>query len=80
MTYEIFKENQVTLWGELRRCDAILNAYPRGTMGLTPDAVKSSPEFQRDLAAANKAFQSLRTFNKAYVSRFKKEIAADRRR
>lgn len=47
----------------------------RGPMGLTPDHIKSSPEFQDALLAFNKANARSRAFNGPFVKQFKKELA-----
>jgi len=54
--------------------------YPeKGEMGLTPDSIKFSSEFQEDKFNFRRAFEELRTFNKSYIKLFKKELKAERR-
>lgn len=48
-----------------------------GQMGLTPDAVKFSPEFRACKSALDVAAARLRSFNGAHAARFAKEIRAD---
>ena len=43
-----------------------LNKFSGGAMGLTPDAVKNSPDFRVAKDEFDIAFQRLRTFNKTY--------------
>lgn len=51
--------------------------YPdKGPMGLTPDAVKATPEWQGDRAAYDTAARTLGIFNREFVKRFKKEWKA----
>ena len=57
---------------------AALNKFPRGAMGLTPDAVKATPEWQLAKKAYNLAFEQSRAFNKFFTKAYKKEIAAER--
>lgn len=54
------------LRAELDRASAALNAFPRGSMGLTPDHIKFSPEYRATKAACDKAFAALRHFNTIY--------------
>ena len=48
-----------------REAAAALAAFPRGPMGLTPDSVKASPEWQAAKAAWTEAFSALRAYNRA---------------
>lgn len=52
-----------------------LQAFPRGPMGLTPDRVKASPEWQAAQRAYQKAHRDLRNFNVDHAA----EIRAIRR-
>lgn len=51
-----------------------------GLMNLTPDHVRKSPEWLEAKREAGAALAALQAFNTGFVRRFKKEIAADRRR
>lgn len=62
-----------------KEASAKLQTYPRGATGITPDAIKFSPEYQADLRAYRGAEATLRTFNAGYVKTFKTELAAERR-
>ncbi len=53
-----------------------LNAFPRGPMGLTPDDVKSSPEFQAAKTAYDNAANFLRQFNQIFMQSYKTEYRA----
>lgn len=57
-----------------------LEAFPTGPMGLTPDDVKRTPEFQQAKRQYEVVFQRLRTFNAWYTKTFKKELHAHRQR
>lgn len=50
-----------------------------GPMGLTPDAVKVTPEFRKARADYDAAAKTLKTYAAWYVKTFKKEITAERR-
>lgn len=56
----------------------VLNGFPKGQMGLTPDAVRATPEWKAAKAIADRDFAKLRAFNGFYVKAFKKERNADR--
>lgn len=64
---------------ELSRLSAALKVFPSGPMGITPDAVKFSPEFRAAKSAFDAAFHRLRAFNAEYHRTFKAEILAARR-
>ena len=49
-----------------------------GRMGLTPDAVKASPEYREAKAAWNAAWQALREFNGAFTKTYATELKAER--
>ena len=51
------------LWAEYKRTGAALKAYPKTAIGLTPDAVKASPEYKLAKQAHSRAFAALRAFN-----------------
>jgi hypothetical protein len=44
-------------------CSKALQLFPKSTTGLTPDAVKSTPEFITAKANYQRAFAELRAFN-----------------
>lgn len=45
----------------------ILRAFPRLSNGLTPDAVRDSPDYKTAKVEYNAAFQCLRGFNQQYA-------------
>lgn len=51
----------------------------RNSMGLVPDHIRETPEYQTLKNEFNKSFAQLRNFNGWYVKQFKKELAAERR-
>lgn len=52
-----------------------MEVFPKGFLGLTPDDVKSSIEFNTAYFAYDVAFQNLRNFNAIYTKQFKRELA-----
>jgi len=52
---------------------AVLKKFPSGPMGLTPDSVRTSPEFRKAKADFDSAFSALRKFNQYFVKEFSKE-------
>lgn len=54
------------LRSEVDRASEALKVFPRGSMGLTPDHVKLSPEYRAAKGAFDKAFAALRYFNTIY--------------
>ena len=56
-----------------------INGIGTGPLGLTPDSVKSTPEYQQASKEYSAAFQALRNFNGWFTKQFKKEYAADRK-
>lgn len=69
------------LEGEVKTTGSALKALSGGgVMNMTPDHVRKTPEWQKAKREADAAIAALRAFNTVFVRRFKKEIAADRRR
>lgn len=48
-------------------------------MGIVPDHIRETPEYQAAKKAVDKNFTELRNFNGWFVKTFKKEILADRK-
>lgn len=78
MTYEMYKQAAAQLDARVSATSAALKKFPRGVMGLTPDAVKATPEWQQAKRAYSLAFEQSRKFNAFFVKNYKKEIAAER--
>jgi len=72
MTYQEAKEIRATIEANVGQTSAALRSFPKGPMGLTPDAVKASPEYCAAKAAYDAAFNRLRTFNASFVKAFGK--------
>lgn len=79
MSYAQAKARHAQLHAEYERTGRALKALSGGgPMGLTPAAVRATPEWQNAKHAADAAFAALRAFNEEYTRRFKREIAQDR--
>ena len=76
--FEEAKAEVALLEKEVDAANEVLKTFPRGTMGLTPDAVATTPEYRAAKARFQKAFARLRAFNAVYVKRFAKELRAER--
>jgi hypothetical protein len=77
-TYPAAKLKQDELYADLERTSKVMQAFPSGPMGFTPDAVKDTEEFRSANQANQRAFSALRAFNAQFVKTFKKEINAAR--
>ena len=56
-----------------------LNTFEENSMGLTPDHIRETPEYQKAKQDFDRSFAELRNFNGWFVKTFKKEIQSDRR-
>jgi len=65
--------NQATLTQALDEASEALSKYPKGEMGLTPDHVKATPQWQSDKRAFENAMKTLREFNSVMLRKYKKE-------
>lgn len=77
-TYEEAKAESALVEKEMFEAQAAIDAFPRGPMGLTPDAVRATPEWRAAKTRVDKAFARLRAFNAVFVKRFAKELRAER--
>lgn len=78
MTYAAAKATKALLEAESNRTGAVMRNFPRGPMGLTPDAVKCTPEWRAAYNADVVAFARLRKFNRVFVRVFAGEAKAER--
>lgn len=78
MNYTEAKQIAQTLWDASRTSSAVLNGFPKGSMGLTPDSVRATPEWKVAKAQEDSDFKKLQNWNTFYVKTFKKEINAER--
>lgn len=82
VTYAMARQIRDKIQADAHAAGARLRAIPgvgSGQLGLTPDAVKSTREYQSARAAWESAFATLRAFNAEYCQRFKREIRAEQR-
>jgi hypothetical protein len=78
--YAEAKARQAELEAEAKRTTQALKAVAGDhPMGLTPDAIKATPEWKTAKRESDAAFRALQNYNTTYVSRFKSEIQQDRR-
>jgi hypothetical protein len=80
MTFAEAKEQKAALEKAVHETGAVLKAYPRNAMGLVPESVRITPEYQAQRKAYQAAFSELQSFNQVYVVRFAKEIKDERRK
>lgn len=76
--FEEARAEEALVEKEMSEAQAAIDAFPRGPMGLTPDAVRALPEYRAAKARVDKAFARLRAFNAVFVKRFAKELRAER--
>lgn len=57
---------------------SVLNAFPKGVMGLTPDSVKASAEWKQAKTAFDRAFSAEQKMNAFMVKTFPAEMRNDR--
>lgn len=77
-TYEQARTVRDNAEQTLKRAGAIMDRFPKGPMGLTPDSVKAIPEWKAAKMEADQAFATLRAINAFIVKYFKKESRAER--
>jgi hypothetical protein len=78
MTYEEAKLHKQELEKISDMLGDKLNGFEKGLMGLTPDHIKKSDEFQIVKMQFQKAFAELQKFNIYFTKTFKKESAKER--
>ena len=79
MNYETAREEKRRLEAISANASAVLKALSGGgPMGMTPDSVKATPEWQAARKASDKAFNDLRAFNQHFIRMFRAEYAAER--
>lgn len=78
MTFEQAKREADRLNALVASTGAALQAFPKGPLGITPDAVKGTLEWLTAKREFDRAFYALRTFNAHYTKRFAAELRAER--
>lgn len=77
--YEKAKQQAVDACAAADIASQALQQFPKGPMGLTPDSVKNTPEFQSARAAFDKCFAAQRAANGYLNKHFAREVRAERR-
>lgn len=81
MTYAIAKIAKAQLETSANVASAALSAIPgvgTGLMGLTPDSVRATAEWQNARRSYERAWSALRAFNGRFVKTYAEEIRAER--
>lgn len=77
--YERSKKTKGELEAKASAANEVLQQFPKGAMGLTPDHVRASPEFQAASRAYETAAKESRDHNGHHFKKFKKESNAEPR-
>jgi hypothetical protein len=77
-TYAILKAARDAADAELSAASKVLNSFPKGPTGLTPDEIKFSPEYRDVYNRAARAFATVRKLNAYIMRNHAKEEKADR--
>lgn len=76
--FQAAKAQQAAIEAEVDEADKVLKAFPRGAMGLIPDAVKATPAYRAARDRYQRAFARQREFNAVFTKKFAKELQAER--
>ncbi len=79
VAFEIAKQNAEVARKASKSTGEALNAFPKGAMGITPDAVRATPEWKEAKAAFDRCFAAERAANSFLTKNFKRELLADRK-
>jgi hypothetical protein len=79
-TYPEAKKLKEAHEAKVTQAGAALKGYPKNAMGMTPDAVKFSPDYKAKKQAYDSAFSALRDVNSTFLKKFSKEYKAEKRR
>ena len=77
-TYQESKAERDRLDQESSDASRALQVFPRGAMGITPDHIKASAEWQAANLRYRRASKALQDFNVVFTRQFAKELSADR--
>lgn len=78
MTYIEAKARADALHEQYRRAGMVMDTFPKGPMGLTPDEVKATPAYRSARTECDRAFAELRNFNGWYTKTFRRERRLER--
>jgi Na+/phosphate symporter len=73
-TYDSFKQAKNQQNQIVDNLSDMLNSFPRGNMGLTPDHIKNSDEYRKIKSQYTKEFSKLQQINQQGIKQYKKEI------
>jgi response regulator of citrate/malate metabolism len=76
--YEKAKQQAVDACAAADIASQALQQFPKGPMGLTPDSVRRTAEFQSAKSAFDKCFAAERAANTYLLKHFPTEVRADR--
>jgi hypothetical protein len=79
ISFEDYQAQSLVLKEAVDRTSAILQIFPRGNMGITPDDVRLSDEFRAAKHNYSVAFNALRVFNGSIPKEYMKRAAKIRR-
>lgn len=79
MTYQEAKDIKTNLETAVSIASATLKAFPKGPLGLTPDSVKATAEYQAAKEQHDRCTARLREYNTMFLKTFKREYAQERR-
>lgn len=79
MTYEEYKEISKTLDASLSKASKALREFPRGDMGLVPDAVRTTPEYKYAKSEYDNLFAVVREFNGRVPKEYMRKARDERR-
>jgi glycine betaine/choline ABC-type transport system substrate-binding protein len=73
-SYDLFKKIKNQQDQIVNNLSDMLNSFPRGEMGLTPDYIKNSDEYRKIKTQYTMEFHKLQQINQQGVKQYKKEI------
>ena len=79
MNFETAKIVRNALEAEYKAAGAVMKTFSSHANGLTPDAVKNTPEWKTARAEKDAAFAKLQKFNSVFVKTFAKELKEARK-
>ena len=78
MTYDEAKAQETILEAAVKAAAEQLKAFPRNSIGLVSDSIRTSLEYRDAKGKYVRAFAALRAFNARFVKMYSKEIRQDR--
>jgi hypothetical protein len=72
LTFEEYQAASKILIRKVKDASWVLNQFPREANGLTPDSIRTLPEFKKAKSNFNIAFEEMRKFNATISNDFKR--------